>query len=153
MSIIGTHHVSFSVTNLEETVRFYQDVVGLTLRSRSRNEYDGLGTSLFGTKWGVVHSHADLQIAVMELGDSRIEFIQYNDPAAEPYHMNPSVAGSAHLAFRVKDIEAERERLERHGVEFHAPINVFKETGKPDWKWCYFRDPDGICLELVESEG
>jgi glyoxylase I family protein len=62
------------------------------------------------------------------------------------------VAGSSHLAIRVKEIEAERKRLESLGVEFHAPINVFEETGKPAWKWCYFRDPDGICLELVESD-
>jgi catechol 2,3-dioxygenase-like lactoylglutathione lyase family enzyme len=152
MSIVGTHHVSFSVTDLEKTVDFYQNVLGLTLRSRSHNEYDGLGTSLFGTKWGLSQSHAALQIAVMELGATRVEFIQYDDPAARPYHMNPSIAGSSHLAIRVKGIEAERERLEGLGVEFHAPINVFEESGKPAWKWCYFRDPDGICLELVESD-
>jgi catechol 2,3-dioxygenase-like lactoylglutathione lyase family enzyme len=153
MSILGAHHVSFSVTDIEKTVHFYRDVLGLSLRSRSQNEYEGLGTALFGTKWGLNHPHADLQIAVMELGGSRIEFIQYKDPASQPYHMNPSIAGSAHLAIRVDDIVAERKRLEGLGVEFHAPINIFRETGQPEWKWCYFRDPDGICLELVESEG
>ena len=78
MSILGAHHVSFSVTDIEKTVHFYRDVLGLSLRSRSQNEYEGLGTALFGTKWGLNHPHADLQIAVMELGGSRIH------PNAEP---------------------------------------------------------------------
>jgi glyoxylase I family protein len=151
VSIEGTHHVSFSVTDIEKTVEFYQNVLGLSLISRSRNRYDGLGTALFGSKWGLDQTYADLHIAVMELGGVRVEFIEYVDPKAHAYHMNPSIAGSAHLAIRVKNIEAERERLEGLGVEFHAPINVFNETGRPPWKWCYFRDPNGICLELVEQ--
>lgn len=151
MAITGTHHVSFSVTDLEKSVDFYQNVLGLELRAKTRNNHEGLGTGLFGTKWGLNQSHADLQIAVMELGGVQVEFIEYRDPKAQPYHMNPSIAGSAHLAIRVKDIEGERSRLENKGVEFHSPINVFHQAGKPDWKWCYFRDPDGICLELVEE--
>jgi catechol 2,3-dioxygenase-like lactoylglutathione lyase family enzyme len=45
MSVLGAHHVSFSVADIEKTVHFYRDVLGLTLRSRSENEYDGLGTA------------------------------------------------------------------------------------------------------------
>jgi glyoxylase I family protein len=153
MAITGTHHVSFSVTDIERTVDFYQNVLGFELRSRTHNKYDQLGTALFGTKWGLNQPQADLQIAVMNLGGVRIEFIEYVDPKAAPYHKNPSIAGSAHIAIHVDDIEADRARLEGAGVEFHSPINTFNETGKPPWRWCYFRDPDGICLELVEAEG
>ncbi len=32
---------------------------------------------------------------------------------------------------------------------FFAPINTYMEEGKGEMKWCYFRDPDGIVLELV----
>jgi len=152
MGIAGVHHLSFSVTNLERTVDFYRNVIGLELRSRTHNEYDELGWALFGREWGRDQGHAELEIAVMQLGVQRVEFIEYKDPMTAPYHRDPSIAGSAHLAIRVTDIESERERLEKAGVVFHSPINIFNETGKPPWKWCYFRDPDGICLELVESE-
>lgn len=149
--INAVHHFSFSVTDIEKTVRFYTDILGVKLQSRTRNKYDSLGTALFGKKWGVAQDHADLEIAVMKIGDTKVEFIEYKDPKAQPFHQNPSIAGSAHVAFKVDDIESERKRLEAAGVEFHSPINVFQETGKPEWKWCYFRDPDGICLELVEQ--
>lgn len=149
--ISGVHHFSFSVTDLGRTIDFYTKILGVRLQSRGHNEYDTLGSALFGTKWGVNQPHADLELAVMNIGGTRVEFIQYRDPQARPYHKNPSIAGSAHLAFKVDDIEETRETLEKAGVEFHSSINTYMESGKVEWKWCYFRDPDGIVLELVQQ--
>lgn len=151
MAITGVHHFSFTVTDLDKTLDFYTGMLGAEIQSKTRNTYETLGMALFGDKWGVKQKHADLKIAVTRVGGLRVEFIQYIDPPTAPFHKNPSVAGAAHIALKVDDIENERARLEAAGVEFHSPINVFKETGKPEWKWCYFRDPDGICLELVEQ--
>ena len=150
--ITGVHHFSFSVTHLERTIEFYTKVLGIKVQSRSRNKYDTLGTALFGTQWGINQPQADLELAVMNIGGTRVEFIEYKDPKAQPYHKNPSIAGSAHLAFQVEDMEATRKKLEDAGVNFHSPINRFMEAGKIEWRWCYFRDPDGIILELVEQK-
>ena len=149
--ITGVHHFSFSVTDLDRTIEFYTKVLGVKLQSRGRNTYDTLGAALFGKEWGVRQDHAELELAVVNIGGTRVEFIEYKDPKTAPYHKNPSIAGSAHLAFRVDDIEVTRKRLEEAGVRFHAPINRYMEAGKVEWKWCYFRDPDGIVLELVEQ--
>jgi glyoxylase I family protein len=139
------------VANLDRTVEFYTKLLGVKLQSRGWNRYDTLGTALFGKAWGVEQAQADLELAVMNIGGSRVEFIEYKDPQARPYHGNPSIAGSAHLAFQVDDIEGTRKKLEEAGVRFHAPINSYLEGGKTEWKWCYFRDPDGIVLELVQQ--
>jgi glyoxylase I family protein len=149
--ISGVHHFSFSVTNLDRTIEFYTKILGVKLQSRGRNKYDSLGGALFGTKWGVNQAQADLELAVVNIGGTRVEFIEYKDPAARAYHKNPSIAGSAHLAFNVEDIEETRKKLESAGVEFHSSINRYLEAGKIEWKWCYFRDPDGIVLELVQQ--
>lgn len=150
--ITGVHHFSFSVQDIDRTIDFYTRVLGVKLQSRTRNKYDTLGTALFGTKWGINQEHADLELAVVNIGGTRVEFIEYRDPPNQPYHKNPSIAGSAHLCFKVDDIEETRTRLEAAGVEFHAPIDSFMEEGRIEWKWCYFRDPDGIILELVEQK-
>jgi catechol 2,3-dioxygenase-like lactoylglutathione lyase family enzyme len=150
--ITGVHHFSFSVTDMDRTVDFYTKILGIKLQSRSRNRYDTLGIALFGTRWGVNQKHADLELAVMNIGGTRVEFIEYKDPKSQPYHKNPSFAGSAHLAFRVDNMEETRKRLEEAGVEFHSPVNSFMESGEVEWRWCYFRDPDGIILELVEQK-
>ena len=145
------HHFAFSVANLERTIKFYTELLGFEVQSRTRDAGQTLGVALFGNKWGLSQPQADLDVVLLKVADETIEFIEYIDPQAQPYHQNPSIAGSAHLAFDVDDIEAERARLEAAGVEFHSPTEIFKEPGKPDWKWCYFRDPDGICVELVEQ--
>lgn len=150
--ITAVHHFSFSVTNIERTVEFYTKVLEVALQSRGRNKYETLGRALFGTKWGVNQAQADLELAVMNIGGTRVEFIEYKDPKAQAYHKNPSIAGSAHLAFKVDNIEETRKKLEDVGVEFHSPIQSYLEEGKIEWKWCYFRDPDGIALELVEQK-
>lgn len=149
--ILGVHHFSFSVMDINRTIDFYTKVLGIEIQSRSHNKYETLGTALFGTKWGLNQQHADLELAVVNIGGNRVEFIEYKDPKAQPYHKNPSIAGSAHLAFKVDDIEETRKKLEEAGVEFHSPIQSFMEAGKVEWRWCYFRDPDGIILELVEQ--
>ena len=150
--IEGVHHFSFSVQNLDRTIEFYTKILEIELQSRSRNTYETLGSALFGRKWGLNQDHADLEIAVMNIGGTRVEFIEYRDPRTQAYHKNPSIAGSAHLAFRVDDIKETKKRLEEEGVDFHSPIHSFMEGGEIEWKWCYFRDPDGIILELVEQK-
>jgi catechol 2,3-dioxygenase-like lactoylglutathione lyase family enzyme len=49
------------------------------------------------------------------------------------------------------DIESDCRRLQAAGVEFHTGPRTVSDPDRPVWRWCYFRDPDGICVELVES--
>ncbi len=141
--------MSFTVTDLERTVAFYRDVVGMRLVGRKHRQADDLGAALFGDG----PRAAEILIADMELGGFRVEFIQYVDPPVLPYPGDPSVAGSAHIAILATDIESEYRRLLAAGVRFHTPVRAVRDPGRPVWKWCYFRDPDGICVELVESPG
>jgi glyoxylase I family protein len=150
VAFVRTHHTGFTVVDLERTVAFYRDVVGLRLLARKRRRADDLGTALMGPG-GAGPLPAEILIADMAAGESRVEFIQYVEPRSAPYAGNPSVAGSTHLALLTDDIEGERARLERAGVLFHTPIRTVEDTGKTPWRWCYFRDPDGICVELVQG--
>jgi catechol 2,3-dioxygenase-like lactoylglutathione lyase family enzyme len=149
--ITGVHHFSLSVMNMDRTIDFYSTVLGFKLQSRGWNSGDNLGEALFGTKWGVDQREADLELAVMTIGTASVEFIEYKNPEARPYHRNPSMAGSAHIALKVENMEETRRAIEKASVEFHSPIQTFIEEGKIEWKWCYFRDPDGICVELVQQ--
>ena len=68
-----TRHVSFSVTNLERTVEFYIDVLGLPILIQFRNKYHTLGDTLFGTRWGNNHPQADLKTAFVQLTDLMVQ--------------------------------------------------------------------------------
>ena len=170
MATVGIHHVSFTVTDLERTIAFYRDVVGMRLVGRKHRLATDLGTALFGEpeteQTGAAPEPvgaapepasartgqpAEILIADMELSGTRVEFIQYVDPPARPYPGDPSMAGSAHIAILAQDIESEFRRLQAAGIRFHTPVRTVRDPGRPEWLWCYFRDPDGICVELVES--
>jgi len=105
-----TRHVSFSVTNLERTVEFYIDVLGLPILIQFRNKYHTLGDILFGTRWGNNHPQADLKTAFVQLTDLIVQLIEYIDPKVTPYHKNASIAGSARLGFNVDNIEETSEK-------------------------------------------
>ncbi len=153
MPAAGIHHTSFTVTDLERTIAFYEGVVGMRLLGRKHRRSSDLGTALMGRQSDSERAAAEILIADMALGEARVEFIQYVTPPSNPYHGDPSVAGSAHIALLTDDVESEFRRLEEAGVRFHTPVRTVNDPGRPSWKWCYFRDPDGICVELVESVG
>jgi catechol 2,3-dioxygenase-like lactoylglutathione lyase family enzyme len=152
MAIAGVHHVSFTVSDLDRTVDFYRDLLGMRLVGHKHRQAGDLGVALFGAEEEAREAGAaEILIADMELGGTRVEFIQYVRPPTAPYPGDPSVAGSAHIAILTQDIESEFRRLQAAGVRFHTPVRTVHDPGRPEWRWCYFRDPDGICVELVES--
>jgi hypothetical protein len=58
--------------------------------------------------------------------------------------------GAAHVCLLVDDIESKKAELEAKGVEFYSKVNVVDDGPLAGWRWCYFSDPDGLALELVE---
>jgi catechol 2,3-dioxygenase-like lactoylglutathione lyase family enzyme/transcriptional regulator with XRE-family HTH domain/mannose-6-phosphate isomerase-like protein (cupin superfamily) len=152
MELVGIHHYSFTVSNLDRTIDFYRNTLGLQLISVSKNENEGLAEALFGAELAAELGPARMRIAVMELNGVRIEFSEYVTPQTQSREIQPHFAGCAHIAFRVKNIETVRKRLERAGVRFQAPIqSVNLVFDRAAWQWCYFRDPDGIILEITEE--
>lgn len=74
-----------------------------------------------------------------------------------PECTTPNTQGLRHIAFQVEDIEGEYARLKAAGVEFvGAPVAVPGSVIRHDdgqKRLCYFRDPDGVVLELAEYVG
>jgi len=58
--------------------------------------------------------------------------------------------GAAHVCFNVDDIHKTKAELEAKGVKFYSDVNVVDEGPLAGWRWCYFSDPDGLALELIE---
>lgn len=90
-------HVGIVVKDLDASIRFYTEVVGLEVKSR------------------FTHTNGVLQLAFLGFGGSgetEVELIQgYNDNL-------PTEGKVHHVAFTVDDIEAEYERVKRLGVSF-----------------------------------
>ena len=135
------HHTGLVVRDLNEAVTFYRDVVGLDVLS----EYERQGE---GVDQVIGYQNAHLRATTLGFRDDHIlELIQYVHPrsAARPTEER-SVLGAAHLAFQVDDIQATFEELSAGGAQMMNPPAELE----PGRMACYFQDPDGNWLELLE---
>src|SRR5690348_18466938 len=97
--ITGMSHVGISVANLERSIGFYRDVLGMSVVQqvpmRGAN-YDAI-MALKGT---------DGRIAVLKTGNLEIELLEFQRPASRPVepHRHVSDQGISHFAVHVEDI-------------------------------------------------
>lgn len=120
------HHVALIVSDYERSRDFYVSKLGFTV---VRENYQPQRAAY----------KLDLQ-----LGDAELELFHFKD--APPRPTNPEACGLRHLALRVTDIEQAVAWLHSQGIETE-PLRIDTFTGE---KMTFFRDPDGLPLELHE---
>lgn len=97
-------------------------------------------------------SVAQLRIPGSETGISghHVELIQYHSPHSSLPTPSRNTTGAAHLAFVASDLDFAYSRMLKQGVTFVSPPNGITAGVNRGGKTCYFLDPDGITLELVQ---
>lgn len=142
----GLHHFGITVKDLEASIRFYHDILGLQFRNEPSPWFDGED---LGAAVGV--PGAALRQVSLALGDTTLELLEYREPPSETAQpLKSNSFGASHVGFLVDDIEAKKAELEEQGIVFYSPVNVVDEGVLAGWRWVYFQDPDGYPLELVQ---
>jgi len=138
-------HTGFVVRDIDQTIDFYTNVVGLGLVGRTERS-GGFASQLLGFR------DAHIKGAFVELGDGhQLELIQYINPPVGDSHLNLNDAGASHLAFFVENIEEFYSDKSSQGLTFNSePASLFGDDGELLRKALYARDPDGNWLEFVE---
>ena len=142
----GLHHVGITVKDLEASIRFYHDVLGLGFVNEPSPWID---SPELGPAVGV--PGAGLRQVSLKLGDTILELLEYKSPPSETTRpLLSNNIGASHVGFLVDDIHAKKAELEEKGIRFYSEVNVVDEGVLAGWRWVYFGDPDGYPLELVE---
>jgi catechol 2,3-dioxygenase-like lactoylglutathione lyase family enzyme len=138
---------SFTVSNLEDTLHFFCDLLGLEATPIIDVEDEGV-QKIIGMPG------ASLRISNVQIPDKKsIELIEYVKPKGKAVDLNTSNPGVAHIAFSVDTIDQMYEDLSKKGVAFVSPpVWAPGNDGKGRWAVCYLRGPDGITLELIERQ-
>jgi catechol 2,3-dioxygenase-like lactoylglutathione lyase family enzyme len=140
------HHVGITVKDLDASIRFYHDVLGLQFSNEPSPWFEG---PELGPAVGV--PGAALRQVSLLVGDTTVELLEYKSPPSDTTApLNSNNIGASHVAFLVEDIEAKKAELEGRGVTFFSEVNFVDEGVLAGWRWVYFADPDGYPLELVE---
>jgi catechol 2,3-dioxygenase-like lactoylglutathione lyase family enzyme len=149
--IAGVLHFSFTVSDLERSVAWYTDVLGLELVHRQRQE-NAYTQVLVGIP-GAVLEVAQFKLPGVSPGASThmLELVEYVTPRGpELASLATNAVGCAHLALLVTDLDERYERMVAQGVQFRNPPVTITEGANTGGKACYFSDPDGITLELLQ---
>ena len=124
----GIHHAAFICSDVEATIRFYQDLLGFPLVELVENR-DYPGSSHF----------------FFDLGNQTLlGFFDFPGLGLEPGV--ESFGSVQHIAISCPRDRWEqvRERLDQAGVEYAGPDRGIEES-------MYFKDPDGIQIELLSD--
>lgn len=115
-------HLVLDVEDVERSIRFYRDVVGLSLKARE--------------EWNRHH------VAVLGLGDFELMLLQQPDPSG-----TSSRGAGLLLQFQVRSVEETYEAFKKLGV----PIAYELHTSSWGGRAFVGADPDGYRVMLAES--
>jgi catechol 2,3-dioxygenase-like lactoylglutathione lyase family enzyme len=144
-SVLATNHTSFTVSNLDRSISFFQGVLSFKLVDRSPRDADF-------TERVVGVPGADIEVAYLQAPGHRIELIQYLAPKdRKTLDSRPCDAGFAHIAFDVDNIDAAVAAAQRVDVRPCGPPQLLDAGPNKGGKVVYVRNPDGVTVEFIEK--
>lgn len=138
------HHIGLTVRDIPTSIDWYARMFGLVAGPVNHDEGEETSTALQVP--GVVLSYSMVQI-----GQTRIEFLQYHEPPGREFDRSNGDVGTAHICFEVDDIDTAYQELSAKGAVFNAPPGEITAGAMAGSRWAYLRDPDGIQLEIWQS--
>lgn len=140
--ITNLRHTGIVVSDMERSLKFYRDLIGLKVVKDFSEKGDYIDSIL-----GLSGVHLRMVKLVTDDG-SIIELLQYlSHPNQPPIKSKICDLGCSHVAFTVDNIDEEYNRLLEKGVIFNSPPYISPD-GYAKVTFCH--DSDGMSIELVE---
>jgi methylmalonyl-CoA/ethylmalonyl-CoA epimerase len=127
-------HIGIAVKNLEESLHFYQETLGLDLT----------GTEV------VEEQH--VRVAFLPIGDTEIELLESTDPQGPiARYIEKRGQGVQHLAVRVENIEDAIREMKEKGIRMIDEVPRYG-AGGAKIAFCHPKSTGGVLVELTERE-
>jgi catechol 2,3-dioxygenase-like lactoylglutathione lyase family enzyme len=137
------HHVGITVGQLDRSLAFYRDLLGMNVIGLSDDEDVGPIVGLPGAR---------VRAADLDAGNGQIiELLEYGSADGDGRAPGPDTVGGCHLSLQVGELRSVLSRLASAGF---LPVGEPAElSGGGVWQNCtavYLRDPDGVIIELIQ---
>ena len=112
---------TIAVNNMEESLRFYQEIVGLSIVRRFQ-------------------AGPLVEIAFLGEGETQVELI------CDPNHKAPGLVEGISLGFQVKSLDEMISLAKDKELDIEGPFQP-----NPHVKFIYVKDPNGVSIQFVET--
>jgi methylmalonyl-CoA/ethylmalonyl-CoA epimerase len=134
MKTLKVDHIGIAVKNLEETLKFYEEVLGMTCTGKEEV------------------AEQKVRVAFLPVGDSEVELLESTDPEGPiAKYIDKKGEGIQHIAFRVDNIEEAIENMKQKGVRMIDEIPRYG-AGGAKIAFCHPKSTGGVLVELSERE-
>ncbi|MCC5847445.1 MAG: VOC family protein [Verrucomicrobia bacterium] len=137
------HHLTFPVSDLARSLKFYQEMLGAELVIRRQVKGGYLGRAM-----GAADLEVDL--AVLRLAGAKIELMQFQSPVVKPSAPSAGHHGGPHLNLLVENLAEIWKALTEKGARFVSePVQIQEGPNQSGWI-AFLYDPDGVRIELMQ---
>lgn len=146
--ISSIRHIGIVVRDLDESLKFYQDTLGLSVYRRHEDKADKFMDKLVGIdnvrlEW--------VKLAIPKGG--LIELLQYHSHPDQDVFKDRTMfpankLGCSHISLTVDDLSLLYDKLIKNGYTCNSEP-LLSPDGKVKILYCH--DPDGTILELIED--
>ena len=135
-------HVGLTVKNLERSVAFYRDVVGM-------KETEFKMTKVRSEQFDTLTNNpgAELSVAHLTLGPFMLQLIEYVAKGGTTLDLHHNNVGSPHLCIYIPDVEAKLAEVRQRG---DVVITSGLVQIAPNMRSFYTEDPDGVPVEFLQ---
>lgn len=140
------NHVAISVKDMERSLAFWRDALGLQLIQDTMLSGPDLDMALMETRTSV------RMVILADEEGGMIELLGWESPPVRerpPEHLKFASTGLVEICLAVSDLEKLEEDLAKKGIRFRTPVWILNIEGL-DVKVTHVEDPDGVQVELIQ---
>jgi|SRR6056297_147741 len=127
-------HIGVAVKNLEDSLKFYQDTLGLELAGVE------------------VVEEQKVRVAFLPVGDTEIELLESTDPEGPiAKYIDKKGEGMQHIAYKVENIEEAIKEMEENGVRMIDKTPRYG-AGGAKIAFCHPKSTKGVLVELCQRD-
>ncbi len=146
--IIAADHTGITVSNLERSLKFWQNVLGFEFSHRVHQASE-MASQITGV------AGAEIKLAVVKApGGHKIELLEYLAPPdrKQGVDLRPCDVGSVHVALTVDNLDAVLSKIAASGWKAAGKPETLKSGPNAGKRVVYVRDPDGTTIEFMQQK-